>query len=304
MRALNSWQTFAWLCAMAYAGQAAAHDLPLSEASSTWTFDSWIVVPLLVSGLMFGIGWRRLRSRSRAPSERWRARALLFAAGWTAVALALISPLHSAGEKSFAAHMFEHELLMLCGAPLLVMAGPLVVMLWSLPAPWRVLMGRLFRSHGVLATLWARATGPFVATVLQAAALWVWHAPALFDLALSRRGWHMVQHASFLGSALLFWTAMLRQTPQSHRGVSALCLFVTSLVSGALGALMAFSQSPWYEGYARMPMAPFGLTPVEDQQLAGLLMWIPGGLVHALVALILIRSILTNTSLPRAADAT
>jgi cytochrome c oxidase assembly factor CtaG len=70
--------------------------------------------------------------------------------------------------------------------------------------------------------------------------------------------------------------------------LAVLCLFVTSLVSGALGALMAFSESPWYAGYARLGMAPFGLTPAEDQQLAGLIMWVPGGLVHALAALALV----------------
>src|SRR3569623_1271854 len=76
-------------------------------------------------------------------------------------------------------------------------------------------------------------------------------APALFDLALASEGWHAAQHLSFLISALLFWTAMLgrrRDRRAGERGLAALCLFVTSLISGALGALMAFSQSPWYQG--------------------------------------------------------
>jgi cytochrome c oxidase assembly factor CtaG len=72
-----------------------------------------------------------------------------------------------------------------------------------------------------------------------------------------------------------------------------LCLVVTSIVSGALGALMAFATSPWYAGYARLGMAPFGLTPSEDQQIAGLLMWVPGGLVHAAAALLMMRRVLS-----------
>jgi putative membrane protein len=68
---------------------------------------------------------------------------------------------------------------------------------------------------------------------------------------------------------------------------------VTSIVSGALGALMAFATSPWYAGYARLGMAPFGLTPSEDQQIAGLLMWVPGGLVHAAAALLMMRRVLS-----------
>ncbi|WP_407696273.1 cytochrome c oxidase assembly protein [Sphingobium sufflavum] len=74
--------------------------------------------------------------------------------------------------------------------------------------------------------------------------------------------------------------------------VAALCLVATSIVSGALGALMAFATSPWYSGYARLGLAPFGLTPAEDQELAGLLMWVPGGLVHAVAALLVMRRLL------------
>lgn len=123
------------------------------------------------------------------------------------------------------------------------------------------------------------------ATALQAAALWLWHAPQLFDRALASDRWHAAQHASFLVTALLFWRAMLRRRadPAADRGarvVASLCLFLTSIVSGALGAPMAFSHSPWYAGHARFGTAPFGLTAAEDQQLAGLIMWIPGGLVH------------------------
>lgn len=117
-------------------------------------------------------------------------------------------------------------------------------------------------------------------------------------IALADAGWHAVQHLSFLLSALLFWTAMLRGHDHARRGVAILCLFATSMISGALGALMALSASPWYKGYADLGMAPFGLTPAEDQQIAGLLMWVPGGMVHAAAALMLMRSVLRG-SLPK-----
>lgn len=74
--------------------------------------------------------------------------------------------------------------------------------------------------------------------------------------------------------------------------MAGLCLFATSIVTGALGALMAFSSSPWYAGYARIGMAPLGLAPAEDQQIAGLIMWVPGGLVHAIAALVIVRGLL------------
>ena len=117
--------------------------------------------------------------------------------------------------------------------------------------------------------------------------MWVWHAPALFDRALASQGWHIAQHASFIAASLLFWVAMLKPRRGGYL-LSAVCLFATSLVGGALGALMAVSESPWYAAYAAMGMSGIGLDPVTDQQLAGLLMWIPGGLVHGAAALFLL----------------
>ncbi len=258
-----------------------------------WTWDGWITLPLIVAAMLFVVGWRRLAMRSGQGTAALRVRAWRYGAGWLTLVVALVSPLHQAGERSFAAHMFEHELLMLVAAPLLVLAEPLAILLWAFPSAARRAIGRV-TAASPLAASWRWLTGAVVATLLQAAALWLWHAPRLFDRALANEGWHAAQHVSFLIAALLFWSAMLhRRTP---RGVAALCLVVTSIVSGALGALMAFATSPWYVGYARLGMAPFGLAPAEDQQLAGLLMWVPGGLVHAGAALLIMRRVLRSSS--------
>jgi cytochrome c oxidase assembly factor CtaG len=279
-------------CLIGAAAPAFGHGGHIHEAAPGWTWDPWITVPLATSLILFAIGFARLQGR--ALRGDYRLRALLFGAGWMLLAGALVSPLHAAGERSFSAHMFEHELLMLAATPLLVISEPLVVLLWSLPGPVRRALGSFGRAP-IMSQAWHRLTGPVTATIVQAAALWLWHAPALFDLALASEGWHAVQHLCFIISALLFWTAMLagsRGGRAGGPGLAALCLFTTSLISGALGALMAFSQSPWYSRYAELGMTPFGLTPAEDQQLAGLIMWIPGGLVHALAALALVWAML------------
>lgn len=269
------------------AAPAFAHHLEERNTPPGWTLDPWITGPIILACLFFAIGWRRLAARSARDRSARRRQAWLSAGGMTILAGALVSPLHEAGERSFAAHMAEHELLMLLAAPLLVLARPLPVMLWAFPGSPRRAIGA---AVAATAPLWRWLTAPLTATLLQALALWAWHAPAPFGRALEDEGWHAAQHLSFLLSALLFWTAMLsRRTAPT---VAALCLVATSIVSGALGALMAFATSPWYIGYARLGMAPFGLTPAEDQQVAGLLMWVPGGLVHALVALLLIRRVL------------
>lgn len=259
------------------------------EYEAGWTFDPWIVAPLLLAAGLFGAGAAQVRRRSKATALHGREIAC-FCAGWIVLAAALVSPLHAAGERSFAAHMLEHELLMLVAAPLLVLSRPLGYFAWALPRPARRGCGRLTH-RSAFAASWRFLVHPVPATVLQAAALWIWHAPAPFDLALRHPGWHVAQHLSFLVTALLFWTAVLETHRSAARPMLAAgCLFATTLIGGALGALMAFSWSPWYPAYAALGATPFGLTPVEDQQLAGLLMWIPGGLVHVAAALaILVR---------------
>ena len=249
-----------------------------------WTFDGWVVGPLLVAAAWYAAGWARVRRRARDGGSPLGAK--WFVAGWLVLAGAVLSPLHEAGERSFAAHMLEHELLMLVAAPLLVLSRPVGVALWALPHAGRLAVARLGHRRTV-STVWQTLTAPLVATGLQAAALWLWHAPVLFDAALENPGWHIAQHLTFLVTALLFWWSVLH-APGRRVGLAVGCLFFTSLISGALGALMALSQSPWYAGYADLGMDAFGLRPAEDQQLAGLLMWVPGGLLHALAGLTLL----------------
>ena len=259
-------------------GAAIAHGGGQDGLPLGWTFDPWVLAPLLLSLLLYAVGALRLRRRMHDRGGLSR-KAACFGAGWLVLAGAVVSPLHAAGERAFAAHMLEHELMMLVAAPLLVLSRPIGIWLWAFPRGARLALARC-GSHRAVAGPWHALTHPLVATALQAAVLWLWHVPAAFDLALSYPGWHVVQHLCFLLSALLFWWAMLT-APARQAGVVVACLFFTSLVSGALGALMAFSRGPWYAGYSALGLDAFGLSPAEDQQLAGLLMWVPGGLVHA-----------------------
>lgn len=270
-----------------------------TSRSLAWTFDAWVTVPLLTALALVLVGWGNLGRRA-ASARNHRAPMLWFLAGWSVLAAALVTPLHAAGERSFAAHMLEHELLMLVAAPLLVMSRPVGVALWAFPHAARLRLAAVGRGRVVVGT-WSALTGPWSATLLQAAVLWGWHAPGAFDRALADEHWHIAQHASFLLSALLFWWAMLQGRGRERVGVAVCCLFLTSIVSGALGALMAFSDGPWYEGYATLGLDAFGLNAAEDQQLAGLLMWVPGGLVHAAVGVARLARILRIDAPPVAA---
>ena len=117
--------------------------------------------------------------------------------------------------------------------------------------------------------------------------MWTWHIPALFEATLYSDAVHTLQHLSFLLSALLFWWALIHG-PQGAMGYGAavLYLFTTSVHSGALGALITIAGSVWYSSYAPLT-ASWGLTPLEDQQLGGLIMWIPASLVYVIAALAL-----------------
>ena len=269
------------------AAPAAAHE-GHSHATG-WTLDAEVTLPLLAVLLPYLAGLMRLRARAGRGRRKLGARAWRFIAGWLVLAGALVSPLHEAGEISFTMHMIEHELIMLPAALLLVAARPGPVLLWGLPASVRRVVASMVRLG-----LWRWLGSPVTATALQALALVVWHMPALFDRALRSEAWHIAQHVSFVVTALLFWWAIVpRGRGQAEHFVSAFCLFVTSLIGGGIGALMALDASPWYAGYARLGMTPFGLSPAEDQQLAGVIMWVPGGLFHLAAALLLLARGLT-----------
>ena len=250
-------------------------------AALAWTLDPLLTVPLALALLIVAVGWSRLSKRASTP-----VRPTLFLVGWLVLALSLTSPLHEAGERSFTMHMVEHELIMLVATLLLAASGAGAILAWGLPRPLRQTLAGSWNSP--LQKLWRRLTEPVTATVIQGAVMWAWHAPILFDRALDSFSWHVAQHACFLLSSLLFWWAMLHPRGRaSGYGVSAACLFATSLIGGALGALMSLSSSPWYADYAAMGMTGIGLDPVDDQRLAGLIMWIPGGAFHGIAALVL-----------------
>jgi putative membrane protein len=257
-----------------------------------------VVALLLLAAVAYGTGIVRLRPHARARRELAR-RCIAFAAGWLALAAALLSPLDALAATSFAAHMVQHEALMLIAAPLLVLGRGLPTMLWALPYDARISVARGTRASWVRRS-WGVLTAPFMAWLLHATALWAWHAPPLFNAALASGGIHDLQHASFFVTALLFWHALLRHGAHAHRGAALLYLFTTTVHTGVLGALLTFAHAPLYAPFDAGLRAWGTLTPLEDQQLGGLIMWVPGALVYVGVALTLLARWL-NESSPREA---
>jgi putative membrane protein len=209
----------------------------------------------------------------------------MFALGWFALTVAFASPFIAATQGVFSAHMVQHELLMVVGAPLMVLGRPLAIWTWALPSHLRLTIARPFRGRHVRRA-WSVLSTPVAATALHAVAIWVWHVPALFERVEASLVLHTLQHCAFLASALLFWWALLKPGRGSHIGGAVFFLFVTMLQTGALGVLLTFSGGLWYP-VSTSGAVQWGLSPLEDQQLGGLVMWVPGGIPYVAAALVL-----------------
>ena len=273
----------------------APHELTTSEVMRWWSWEPITIALLAISAILYAIGTARLRWRTgnpACPDRRDRLSStrfwqpLAFAAGWLALVIALISPLDALGAILFSAHMAQHEMLMIVAAPLLVLGRPLIAFLWALPANWRTRIGHWTQSPPV-AHSWHFMTGPLVVTILHAIALWIWHLPSWYQATLRSELIHALQHTSFLFTAALFWWALIHgRYGRMGYGVAVIYVFVTAAHSGALGALIAFSPQVLYPIY-QSTTAQWGLDAIEDQQLAGIIMWIPAGVLMTILGVAL-----------------
>jgi putative membrane protein len=273
----------AWCCA----GAAFAHaGHEHAQGGAAWSWEPWVLGSLALATGFYLRGWLRLKAQGVAERALGRWRAPCFGAGMATLFIALVSPLDALAAQSFTAHMVQHLLLMLVAPPLLVWSRPVYTWLWALPLAARRRIGRCWMQTGALHGTYAFLMRPTVVWLLASAALWLWHIPGPYDLALANEGVHALEHLSFFLTSLAFWALVER--PQAIAGAgagTALVMVATfALHSGMLGALLSFSTVPLYASYVARATAA---SVVEDQQTAGLIMWVPAGIVHlaALAAL-------------------
>jgi putative membrane protein len=251
---------------------------------SAWSWEPGIVAPLLLTAILYFVGSHRIRHRNPArPAIRiWEVAS--FWTGWFFLALALDSPLHRLGEVLFSAHMAQHEILMVIAAPLLVISKPLIAVLFALPEPSRIRLGAWAKARS-FQSAWTWITGPIVVWAIHGLAIWGWHIPLLYEATLDSEWIHALQHISFLGTALLFWWTLIHgRYGRLGYGVAFVYVFTTALHTSILGALMALTSRVWYPIYSGRTSV-WNLSPIEDQQLGGLIMWIPSGVVFLVVGL-------------------
>jgi cytochrome c oxidase assembly factor CtaG len=259
----------------------AGHSLAFDHLSGEWVSSPAELVPLVVVSGWYALGVRRLWRRAGAGHGVSRLRAGAFAGGLAALVIALLSPLDALAESLFSVHMVQHLVLILVAAPLLVSGTPVVPMVTALPVPTRRGLGRWWHLHSSIRSGFHLLTTPGVAFGLHLVMLWTWHFPRPYQLALESPAAHAAEHLSFLLTAMLFWWVV--GTPMGRRrtseGAAILMVGGTLMQSGALGALLMFAPAPWYPAHAAGARAA-GMTLMEDQQLAGLIMWIPAGVVY------------------------
>jgi putative membrane protein len=239
-------------------------------------------LPLLLFALAaYALGLRRI-SRGGVARGAPLGRTAAFACGWCVLVLALVWPLDALGEWLLSAHMAQHMLLAAVAAPLLIVGMARPVWVAALPRRWVHGLARPIRRLRAL-RIWRTAAAPTAATALQAAVMWAWHAPRAMEAALESDLVHYAMHASFLVAGWLFWSALLRSRRDPEIGAAAgvLGIVATMMQMGLLGALLTFADAPRYPHYVlHAPQA--GVSALEDQQLAGLIMWVPAALPYCL----------------------
>jgi cytochrome c oxidase assembly factor CtaG len=241
----------------------------------------------IVAALVYLRGWFQHRCTSLHVIEAWRAGS--FVLGLFSIWIALASPIAKWDETLLTGHMIQHLLLMTFAPPLILLSEPVMILLRGLPQRFvRSIIGPLFRSPRVQ-ELGRGLARPALCWLAAAGALVVWHVPAAFTLGMQSEAWHMVEHASFLLTGLLFWWPVVQPWPSVSRSPDwsiILYLFLATLPCDVLSGFLVFSERVAYPVYLSTS-GQSSLSVLADQQCAGALMWTCVTIVYLLAGTIL-----------------
>ncbi|MCD9098338.1 cytochrome c oxidase assembly protein [Luteimonas fraxinea] len=279
------------LLLVASTADAAMPEGPPPPLGYAWTLSLWTLLPLAAAAIVYTAGVVRMR---RAPagtgiSGGWHG-PLAFAAGLLALGFALVWPLDTFAAYALSAHVAQHMTLLAWAPPLLLIARPGAVAAHALP---RAVASRLARVLGPVGRLAHAQLG--AATLVHVGTMWLWHLPAATSATLASEPLHRTMLASVLLAGLWFWSAVLYRLRTRDGGATgALVSLVTAMMlMGFLGALLTFSPRLLYPAYTDRALLA-GLDALGDQQLAGLLMWVPSGLPYLVVGMCLVVALLRS----------
>jgi putative membrane protein len=241
-----------------------------------WSSPIFLDLAIAATCFFYVRGWLALRRTS--PSLLSIGKLAAFLSGMLCLWVAIGSPLAAFDEASLTVHMIQHILVMLVVPPLVLLGAPAMPLLHGLPQRFvRTPLGPFLR-WSPIQSLGHFLTNPIVSWILAALALLLWHAPASFELALHSDAWHEFEHGCFLFTSILFWWPVIQPFPTEPRWPAwsaPLYLFLGMIPGSVLGAFLVFCDRVVYPSYAEAPEI-FAMTPLEDQVLAGLLMWVLG----------------------------
>ncbi len=257
-----------------------------------------MTISLVLLGSLHILGWRNLRRRGRARfANGWRLASYL--SGLLILAIALMSPIDVLSSQLFLMHMIQHLLLMMVAAPLLMLADPFPTFLWALPRVWRVRIGSWFQPNHPLYRTLAQVLNPGISWIIFITVYLGWHDPTLYSLALGVDFVHDVEHITFFSVALLFWWRIIGAGPQIGKRLPPLvrAAYAISLIPPNMlaGVAITFATSPIYTHYTQIPRI-FGISVMDDQVWAGLIMWIPGSMMYIVAAILLFGIQMNRTS--------
>ncbi|MDC7788314.1 cytochrome c oxidase assembly protein [Rhodoplanes sp. TEM] len=236
-----------------------------------WSLAPATLLPVVAGLVLYAVGVVQSHRHGRPVAA---GRIALFAAGWSLVAVALVSPLCRLAAGLAWAHMVQHVVLVAFAPPLLLLGSAGV---------WRSAADR------APPLVPAALLRPGAAALLYGAAIWAWHVPRFYEAALRDGAVHLLMIGSLAAVSLLFWQAVLGSARRGPGAALAAAptLLATLMHTGMLGALLVFSPGLWFPVMAQGALLS-GMSPLEDQQLAGLIMWVPMGLVYMIAALALV----------------
>jgi putative membrane protein len=270
----------------------------------SWAWRPEIILTLGLAATVHLTGRQRLKRKGSAGlTKPWRS--ISYLSGLAILWIALMSPIDVLSDQFFYMHMIQHLLLVMIAPPLLLIANPMPIMLWGLPSSLRLEIGRGLRPGSRFRQVVRSVTTPGLVWLYFVAVLVGWHDPRLYDLTLKSALVHDLEHLSFLGTAVLFWWHVIGCAPHIHRRLSQgvrIGYALSMVPANALtGIAIALASEPLYEHYTTVPRLG-EMTALQDQELGGVIMWIPGSMMYIIAALILIARAMRTESNEEAAS--
>jgi cytochrome c oxidase assembly factor CtaG len=269
----------------------------IQTAVESWNPPVVTIATLLILTTVYTRGFLRLHRQMPERFPLWRLAS--FMGGIGALLVAIASPLEEFDDALLQVHMAQHLILMILAPGLLLAGAPAIPMVRGLPPRIaKTVVGPLLRSSSVR-FVFGWLTQPWVCWIAFAVATWGWHLPATFQLALRSNGWHVVEHVCFLTTALMFWYPVVQPWPSVSRWPRWAMLPYLLLADGQntiLSALFIFSGRLLYPYYATVPRIA-GSTPMNDQIIAGAIMWVPGSIFYLVPAALIVFELLAPQNL-------